>query len=215
MEDENLRLVYESERHDEQNTAALIIAVTTGTLAYFAAAVAYLADQQRQTKLQPELLMAAPFPLLILTGYVTFQYAASRVRQSYLMHLEAHLSNQPWNRKVNFPGFTTLHQGLFAGWKSSLWPFAVLTVLTFVSHVIIVVGFTAYTCYIAYRANANAVVFWLLASFYILMIAVNVAAAVMMMRFANDPDSPYLKQLRMMARETARSEERRWDASRS
>ncbi|MEU4209931.1 hypothetical protein AB0F13_08015 [Streptomyces sp. NPDC026206] len=214
MDDEVLRSVYETERHDEQNTAGLIIAVTTGTLAYFAAAAAYLADQQRQSKIQPEFLLAAPFPLLILTGYVTFQYAASRVRQSYLMHLEAQLSAKSWNWHANFPGFMTLHQGLFSGWTTNLWPFAALTILTFVSHVVIVIGFTAYACYIAYRSQAEAIIFWAVSSLYGLLISVNILAVFEMIRFSINPRGAHLKTLRSVACKTAASERVRWQDSR-
>jgi hypothetical protein len=207
--------VYDVERRDEQNNAALIVAVTTGTLAYFTVASAYLADETRQTKLSPNILMLAPFPLLILTGYITFQYAASRVRQSYLMKLEATLSRKSWTENVNFPGYVTLHQGIFAGWKSALWPFAALTILTLLSHVIIVVGFTGYTAFISHREHANDVWFWSLASLYTLMIIVNVAAVIIMLEFTSNPSSKQLINLRKLAAHTVDMEMSRWRRPRS
>ncbi|MFJ1708558.1 hypothetical protein [Kitasatospora sp. NPDC088346] len=201
--------IYETERRDEQNTAALIVAVTTGTLAYFAAASAYLADEKRLTKISPDILIVAPFPLLILTGYVTFQYAASRVRQSYLMKLEATLSKKPWDEDVNFPGYVTLHQGIFAP-KGVLWPFAALTVLTLISHVIIVVGFTGYAAYVAHREGASAGWFWFLVGFYTLMIIVNTAAAFMVLAFTFFPSGRELKTLRRIAVGTVSRELSRW-----
>ncbi|MGW2240054.1 hypothetical protein [Streptomyces sp. NPDC001759] len=205
-----LRAIYETERRDEQNTAALIVAVTTGTLAYFSAASAYLGNESRQKSIDPKILMASPFPLLILTGYVTFQYAASRIRQSYLMHLERKISNNhSWERGVQYPGFMTFQQGMFSNWRK-LFPFAALTVLTFLSHVIIVVGFTGYATYVAHERGVSSYVFWGLSALYSVIIIVNVGAVWMMIKYTVDPDSPMLGWLREAACETAASEKRRW-----
>ncbi|MFF6917625.1 hypothetical protein [Streptomyces sp. NPDC012466] len=205
--------VYESERRDEQNTAALIIAVTVGTLAYFAAATGYLADRDKFNRVNPYILLAAPFPLLILTGYVTFQYAASRVRQSYLMHLEQELSTSDWSSQVNVPGFMGLHQGIFFGWKTRLWPFAALTVLTLISHVILVLGFTIVSLVAAYQRGASHFPFSLVALFYFITVAVNVLAAGMMLRFPMDSRADQLTILRFIACRTMKDEAARWEKS--
>ncbi|MFJ9147020.1 hypothetical protein ACIRP7_02885 [Streptomyces sp. NPDC102270] len=210
LKEEDYLKVYETERRDEQNTASLIIAVTTGTLAYFSAAAAYLADEARQAKISPNILMLAPFPLLILTGYVTFQYAASRIRQSYLMNIERRFRSEPWAKGVNYPGFITLHQGIFAGFKRGLWPYAILTGLTILSHVIIVVFFTGYTSYIAHREHAQSGWFWFLVAFYSLTICVNVAAIYLVFEVTVNPQSKRFKALRIIADDTIRTEARRW-----
>jgi hypothetical protein len=211
-----IRAIYDSERRDEQSTAGLIIAVSTGTLAYIVAGGAYLADRNRQAKLQPEILMVAPFPLLILSGYITFQYAASRLRQSYLMHLERQLSpDKDWHNDVLIPGYISLHQGLFSGLKSRLWAFAALTLLTFLAHIALVVTFTGYTAYIAHRENVNEQLFWVLAPIYGVMILINICAVALMIAYALLPNrGRQLRTLRDIAYRTMESEERRWENSR-
>ncbi|TVL91978.1 hypothetical protein CD790_15020 [Streptomyces sp. SAJ15] len=160
--------------------------------------------------------MAAPFPLLILSGYITFQYAASRLRQSYLMHLEKQLSpDKDWHNDVLVPGYISLHQGLFSGLKSRLWTFAVLTLLTFLAHIALVVTFTGYTAHIAYRENVNEQLFWILAPIYGVMILINVWAVALMIAYALFPNrSRQLRTLRNIAHQTMESEERRWENSR-
>jgi hypothetical protein len=209
--------IYETERRDEQNTSSLIIAITTGSLAYLTGSAVFLSQPNKVQQLPIPILLAAPFPLFILSGYVTFQYAASRLRQSYLVYIENKLSplETPWTESVKVPGFMTLHQGLFSELKSRLlWPFALLLSLTFAAHFLVVLGLTSYVIVSAAKRTdvtwSNAYL-WATIVAYSLMTLVNLYALWQLLRFTmRRGKTSMLGELRKAAENAAAGEFERW-----
>lgn len=208
---DTLLRVYETERRDEQNTATLIVAVTVGSLVYLSGAGILLANDESAKSLPVWILLAIPFPLFALGSYVTFQYAASRLRQSYLIYLEQALSSKTWKENVKVPGFVALHQGLFGSFKPQLAAFALLLMVTLFGHVLAALAITVYSIRAAIlEMGWSSIFIWLGILGYGLLWLINIYALVSLMLFTLRKESGAFHVLRSFAIDVELDEQKRW-----
>lgn len=111
---EILLATYQIERQDEQNTAVLNTAITGTALAFIIAATAYLNGPGKVHHLPDWIALGAAIPVWALAGLIIYQAAASKLRMSYIMHLESLLTRSSFSTgRETYPRYVALHHGLF------------------------------------------------------------------------------------------------------
>ena len=143
---EILLATYQIERQDEQNTAVLNTAITGTALAFIIAATAYLNGQGKAHHLPDWIALGAAIPVWALAGLIIYQAAASKLRMSYIMHLESMLtrSSSSTNRET-YPRYIALHHGLFeAGGLRRNTAHISLAIITFLSPLALGALFTCF-----------------------------------------------------------------------
>lgn len=142
-EREVLLATYQIERSDEQSTANLMVGVMAGMVAYSVALAPFLAGL-RPGQWPDSLILCAAIPLWILAGVIIFQAVASDLRQHYITHLEALLSEDEHGKLRTYPRYTALQRGLFAtgGWRNL--PHILLAAFTFSTPLLVSIAFTSF-----------------------------------------------------------------------
>ena len=177
--DQNLAILlatYQIERQDEQNSSVLNMAVTGAGLAFILAATAYLNAQGKNLHLPDWLALGAAIPVWTLAGLIVYQVAASRLRMSYILHLESILSGPPpVKSRKTYPRYIALHYGLWeSGGLRKNKAHILLAILTFVSPFVLSVLFTLFVMInVARNIDARLPVVIVYAIFYLLSAFLN------------------------------------------